>query len=133
MSAAPSFPATGPSSPIPWNEPHAALADDAFQRIPDRAFLFRQLSSLNPPFQDVGLGRLWVEPEELKGFSTPTLMLAGAKDRIFPLDVLSEVSQVVPGAGLHVIPDAGHSPHVETPGQFNNIVGNFIANHARPC
>ena len=130
MTTPPPAPTTDTQVPIPWNEPHLALAGDAFQRIPDRAFLFRQLSSLNPPFEDVGLGCLWVEPEDLIGFSTPTLMLAGAKDHIFPLDVLAEVSRVVPGAELHIIPDAGHSPYFETPEEFNKLVGDFIARHA---
>ena len=112
--------------PAPWNEPHVALAADAFERIPDRAFLYRQLSSLNPPFIDVGLAELTVEREDLEGFSIPTLVIAGAQDRIFGLEVMTEVSQAVPGAGFHVIADAGHSPNVETPGEFNEVVGGFI-------
>ena len=34
--------------PILWDEPHVALAAGAFDRIPDKAFLFRQVSSLDP-------------------------------------------------------------------------------------
>ena len=113
--------------PVPWNEPHLALAVDAFERIPERAFLYRQLSSLNPPFSDVSLGELKVGQEELEGFSIPTLVIAGAQDRIFGLDVMTEVSQAIAGAGFHVIADAGHSPNVETPGEFNEVVGGFIA------
>ena len=117
-------------TPIPWNEPHMVLAADAFNRIPDRAFLFRQLSSLNPPFSDVGLGELRVAQEDLVGFSIPTLVIAGTRDRIFSLDVLAEVSQVIPQAQFHIIPDAGHSPYFETPEEFNKVVGDFIAGHA---
>ncbi len=115
---------------VPWNEPHIALAADAFERIPDRAFLYRQLSSLNPPFSDVGLGELRVGREELEGFSVSTLVIAGAQDRIFGLDVMTEVSQAIPGAAFHVIADAGHSPNVETPREYNEVVGRFIAENA---
>ncbi len=111
---------------VPWNEPHVALAADAFERIPDKAFLYRQLSSLNPPFSDVGLGELKVGREELEGFSIPALVIAGAQDRIFGLDVMTEVSQAIPGAAFHVIADAGHSPNVETPAEYNEVVGRFI-------
>ncbi len=74
--------------PIPWNEPHLALAPDAFDRAAASAFLYRQLSALNPPIGDTGTGDLGVTLEMLEGYSTPTLMVAGAQDRIFPLAVL---------------------------------------------
>lgn len=113
--------------PIPWNAPHLALAAAAFERIPDRAFLFSQLSSLNPPFGDVGLGEVKIAQEDLDGFSIPTLVIAGAKDRIFSLNVMTEVSHAILGAQFHVVQDAGHSPYFETPGEFNGVVGGFIA------
>ena len=56
-------------------------------------------------------------------------MVAGAQDRIFPLEVLKEVSQVIPGAQLHIVSEAGHSPYFETADEFNTVVGNFIAKH----
>lgn len=115
--------------PIPWNEPHLALAADAFERIPDRAFLFNQLSSLNPPFVDVGLGEMRVRQEGLDGFSIPTLAIAGAQDRIFSLDVMTEVSHAIPRAQLHVVPDAGHSPYFETPEEFNRVVSSFVSDN----
>ena len=117
--------------PILWNEPHIALAADAFDRIPDRAFLFSQLSSLNPPFIDVGLGDLRIAQEDLEGFSIPILVIAGAQDRIFSLDVLSEVSQVIPQAQFHIIPNAGHSPYFETQEEFDRAVGGFIAENTQ--
>ena len=65
----------------------------------------------------------------MEGFATPTLVIAGKQDRIFGLDVMTEVSQAIPQAQFHIISDAGHSPHFEKPGEFNSIVGDFIARH----
>ncbi len=113
--------------PIAWNEPHLALAPDAFERDPAMALLYRQLSALNPPIGDTGTGELGVSPDALAGYDTPTLMVAGAQDRIFPLAVLQEVSQVIPGAKIHIIEQAGHSPYFEAPSEFNRVVGEFIA------
>ena len=127
MQTPPPSQAGSTQSQIPWNEPHMGLAADAFDRIPDRAFLFRQLASLNPPFSDVGLRELRVAPEDMEGFAIPTLVIAGEQDRIFGLDVLTEVSQAIPKAQFRIIPVAGHSPHFETPGVFNRIVGDFVA------
>ena len=129
MQTPPPGPAGVTQSQIPWNEPHMGLAADALDRIPDRAFLFRQLASLNPPFRDVGLRELRVGPEDMEGFSIPTLVIAGKQDRIFGLDVMTEVSQAIPHAQFHIIRDAGHSPRFETPGEFNSVVGDFIARH----
>lgn len=117
--------------PIAWNEPHLALAPDAFDRNPAAALLYRQLSALNPPIGDTGTGELSVPPDALSGYSIPTLMVAGAQDRIFPHAVLEEVSRAIPGARLHTIPSAGHSPYFEAPDEFNAAVGAFIAAHTR--
>ena len=51
--------------PIPWNEPHLALAPDAFDRAPAMAFLYRQLSGLNPLIGDTGTGEIGVSPDAL--------------------------------------------------------------------
>lgn len=127
MQAPPPGQAGDAQEPAPWNEPHLALAVDAFDRIPDRAFLYPQLSALNPPFVNVGLSELRVSQEDVEGFSTPTLVIAGAQDRIFSLDAMEEVSQAIPQARFHVIPNAGHSPNFETPEEFNKVVSGFIA------
>lgn len=116
--------------PIPWNEPHLALAPDAFDKEAAMAFLYRQMSGLNPPIGDTGAGDIGVSPECLSDYSIPTLMVAGAQDRIFPLAVLREVSQVIPSAQLYVIGEAGHSPYFEAAEEFNNVVGAFISEHA---
>ena len=121
--------AVDPNQTIPWNEPHQALAPDAFERDAAKAFLYRQLSALNPPFSDVGLAEIVIPLEDLAGFSTPTLVVAGAQDRIFPLAVLKEVSKLIPGAQLHTVAEAGHSPYFETAEEFNKVVGAFIGKH----
>ena len=115
--------------PVAWNEPHQALAPDGFDRNPALAFLYRQMSGLNPPIGDTGTGDIGVSPDALGDYNIPTLMVAGAQDRIFPLAVLKEVSQVIPGAQLHIVEEAGHSPYFETPDEFNSVVGAFIDKH----
>ena len=116
--------------PIPWNESHLALASDAFDKDAAMAFLYRQMSGLNPPIGDTGTGEIGVAPDALGDYAIPTLMVAGAQDRIFPLAVLKEVSQVIPGAQLHIVESAGHSPYFETAAEFNAVVGAFIGEHS---
>ena len=78
------------SGPVPWNEPHLALTTDAFDQIPDRAILFSQIFSLNPPFLDVGLCEVRFSQEDLDYSSIPTLVMVGAQNHIFSLHVMTE-------------------------------------------
>ena len=119
------------TQPQAWNEPHWALASDAFERYPTRAYLYTQLSSLNPPLEDMGLGDMGIEFENLEGFKTPTLLIAGAKDRIFSPQLLEEVAQIIPGARFEKIDASGHSPYFETPEEYNSLVMEFLDAHAR--
>lgn len=112
-----------------WNQSHWALAPDAFQRDPERAFLYSQMSSLNAPIGDTGTSELTLGPDDFKGYTTPTLLIAGEQDRIFPPELLEEVASVVPGVQIHKIPISGHSTYFEAPDQFNRIAGEFIAKY----
>ena len=114
---------------IPWNEPHLALAADAFDRDPSMAFLYRILSGINPPIGDTGTGDMEISPSRLDGYDIPTLMISGGGDRIFPPGMLEDVSKVIPGAQLHSIAQAGHSPYFETPEEFNRVVREFVGKH----
>ena len=102
------------------------MTEDAFEHYPDKAFLYGQLSSLNVPPGDTGTAEISIEPEQLKGYSTPTLMVGGEKDRIFAPGLLREVAEIIPGAALHVIPVTGHSPYFEKPDEFNRVVLDFL-------
>ncbi len=114
---------------IPWNEPHLALAADAFERDPSMAFLYRMLSGVNPPIGDTATGDMGISSSRLGSYDVPTLMISGGGDRIFPPAILEDVSKVIPGAQLHSIPLAGHSPYFETPDEFNRVVGEFVSKH----
>jgi pimeloyl-ACP methyl ester carboxylesterase len=114
-----------------WNHAHWALAADAFDHYPERAFLYGQLSALNAPVGDTGTAELRVTPDRMRSFTIPTLLLGGENDRICPPSVLDELEQIIPGAERHTIPVSGHSPYFETPDAFNDLVAPFLAKHAR--
>jgi pimeloyl-ACP methyl ester carboxylesterase len=107
-----------------------ALAEDAARREPARTFLYEQIGALNPP--DViaaygrGLGEVTIPLARLSGFAVPTLLVAGEQDAFFSPAALGEVAAAIPGARLHVFPDAGHSPYWETPDAFAAEVLRFL-------
>jgi pimeloyl-ACP methyl ester carboxylesterase len=58
--------------------------------------------------------------------NTPTLLIAGDKDDITPLEKQKELVQLFPQAQLIVIKNVGHLTHYETPDQVARAVHSFI-------
>jgi len=58
----------------------------------------------------------------------PALLIWGQDDRRSPVSVGRRMRDSIPGAGLAVIPGAGHMSNLEQPGQFNAEVRKFLDN-----
>jgi pimeloyl-ACP methyl ester carboxylesterase/quercetin dioxygenase-like cupin family protein len=63
--------------------------------------------------------------DRLPAVSVPTLVVWGAADRIVPPAHGRAYAAAIPGARLHIIPDAGHLPQLETPDQLARLVQDF--------
>ncbi len=61
----------------------------------------------------------------------PVLVIAGDQDGSSPADLVKATADLIPGAGFHIIPDAGHLPCVEQPAAFAAVLQPFIQEHAR--
>ncbi len=61
----------------------------------------------------------------------PTLVLTGSEDRVIPADKGLALSRLIPGAEYATIAGAGHLSYAEKPAEFNRIVLDFWARHAR--
>ncbi len=112
-----------------------ALAPDFPAREPALAFLYDQISGLNPGLSPAALATLAearIEPQALAGYAVPTLMIAGEHDQIFPPDALKEAAALIPGCRVHDFAGAGHSPYFEDAPRFNRIVSEFVASHSIP-
>lgn len=60
----------------------------------------------------------------------PVLLVWGALDRILPLATAQALVEALPDAELEVIADAAHSPMIEQPARFNDVVLRFLARRA---
>jgi 3-oxoadipate enol-lactonase len=112
---------------------NAALAEDFQKREPALSFLYDQIGSHNTGFSPALLGHLAnarVDPDELESHTTPTLVISGEEDALFPTEAIREIAGLIPGAELQTIPESGHSPYYEVPETFNRIVDEFLARHA---
>jgi 3-oxoadipate enol-lactonase len=62
----------------------------------------------------------------LPKITVPTCVIVGSHDKITPLALSETMRSRVPGAELHVIPDAGHFSNAENPEAFNERLVSFL-------
>lgn len=63
----------------------------------------------------------------LADIAVPTQVLVGAQDRVTGPAESERLADGIPGARLHVIPDAGHAANQENPAEFNRLVLGFFS------
>src|SRR3712207_3086896 len=76
------------------------------------------------------LGQREVLVNRLPSLKTPTLVVWGARDRVFPESQSREAVARLPEGSLALIPDCGHMPHVECPERFLAALGGFMDGRA---
>ena len=63
----------------------------------------------------------------LSSLSMPTLIVWGAQDPLFPTTQAQRAVRAIADAKLHVFDRCGHWPQYEHPGEFNRLLGDFVA------
>ncbi len=116
----------------PPDGPARSLAAEFIEHEPALAFLYQQIGGLNPERGEDGVipgFRREDGPGEAAfvGWRTPTLLIVGDEDAIFPPDVIEEVHKVIPGSRLEVVPGAAHSTHFEKADVFNSLLAEFCS------
>ena len=64
--------------------------------------------------------------EDLPSLTMPTLVVWGARDRVFPRRQAENAADRLEEGSLVFIPDCGHLPHVERPDRFVEVLGRFL-------
>jgi pimeloyl-ACP methyl ester carboxylesterase len=62
----------------------------------------------------------------IEAIRTPTLVIAGDEDQMYPPDTAREMARRIPDAELAMIEGAGHLPNLEQPERFNQILADFL-------
>jgi pimeloyl-ACP methyl ester carboxylesterase len=65
-------------------------------------------------------------PGTLAGLTTPTLVVHGADDRIFPVDCGRRYAELIPGAKLEIIENAGHMLEMEKPEELVELISRHL-------
>ncbi len=119
------------ASQLPQNSSERAISPGFRRREPAKAFLYAQIGALSAPVRETFEQYLTSEDgpaaARVAQFNVPTLVLVGSEDIVVTPGVAKIVAQLVPGARLEVVADAGHSVYFERPEEFNRLVGDFFA------
>jgi pimeloyl-ACP methyl ester carboxylesterase len=75
-------------------------------------------------------GQREVLVNRLPSLKIPTLVVWGARDRVFPESQAREASIHLQDGSLALISDCGHMPHVECPERFMAALGEFLGRQA---
>jgi pimeloyl-ACP methyl ester carboxylesterase len=113
-------------NPAPFRIDPATLRPE---QIAERAANFQALAvySGGPGMNDPKLRR------RLRGVTIPVLVVWGASDGVIDPDYGRAYAQAFPNARFHLIPEAGHLPHIEQPERLFTLVWQFIDSLTPPA
>jgi pimeloyl-ACP methyl ester carboxylesterase len=107
----------------PWHIPHMILTG-LQTRLQPSALIFGETQLLTN----------WSIMDRLSEIKTPTLVIAGCEDFLYPPEHQEELAAGIPNARLVIIDHAGHNPHDEQPAEVQRLIREFLdgANQAAP-
>jgi 4,5:9,10-diseco-3-hydroxy-5,9,17-trioxoandrosta-1(10),2-diene-4-oate hydrolase len=93
-------------------------------------FLEAALSALRAQISPGGQREVLLE--DLPSLTMPTLVVWGARDRVFPRRQAQSAVDRLKEGSLAVLPDCGHLPQVERPDRFAAVLGRFLDEKGSP-
>lgn len=133
---APWFAAARPLRTAAWTSPPLPvfLAAPMVRRLPEMPYAALALGAADLAAMDTRAG---VEAASTSGdpavmaaarlVSTPTLVISGSEDPLFPAAAAQALVSAMPNAGLVLIEGCGHVPMAETPAAFYATLQAFVA------
>jgi non-heme chloroperoxidase len=116
--------------PLPVAFVRALHASVAHLPLPEPVFERLVAQSLKAPARiwQAGLEGLLAfdDAAELGRIAAPTLLLWGERDGLFSREEQERLAAAIPGARLRMIPEAGHSPHLEHPERVADSLDAFM-------
>ena len=86
------------------------------------------MSRIDPGAYRIGAEAVWLADQRgrAEAINVPTLVIVGDQDLVTPPDLSRELIDLVPGARLQVIENAGHLSNLEQFDAFNRAVDDFL-------
>jgi len=115
---------------------HPAAGERMAQEQPALEFLYREIDRLSNVDKEGLRAKLQaaksLPASELKRLTIPVLFVTGDEDVVFPPAAAVALANLVRGAKLESVPQAGHSVYFQRPEIFNRLVSNFLDAHESP-
>ena len=104
------------------------LSPEVASRIISRFVERMQLPNAKMSFMStlLGLKNADVITSKLKSITTPTMVVWGEKDPVIPVKYGEEFASSISNCTFHRMPDSGHTPYVDSPEKFAEIVHKFL-------
>ena len=80
---------------------------------------------------DTAIGRAMDMRDIARSLRVPTLVLCGARDRLTAPDLSRQLSDLIVGSRLQVVPSAGHMLPLEAPDVVSRAIADFVASIGR--
>ena len=116
---------------------HPAAGERMAFEQPALQFLYREVDQLSSALDKEALrakllAARTVPASDLRHLSLPVQFISGKEDVVFPPPAAAALANLIPGARLESVPEAGHSVYFERPAKFNLLVSSFFeANGAK--
>ncbi len=94
-----------------------------------RAEVVETMSRIDPAAYALGARAVWLadQVERARAIRVPTLVLVGDEDRITSPLLSRQLADLIPGAKMVMIEEAGHLANLEAPDAFDRAVESFLA------
>jgi pimeloyl-ACP methyl ester carboxylesterase len=112
----------------PESVPHEWLAEQCRLAL-SPGYLEAHLTVLRALVDPAGQREVLVD--QLPHLKIPTLVVWGARDRVFPQSQAKEAVAQLPEGSLTLVPECGHMPHVECPDFFLAALDDFLGERRR--
>jgi pimeloyl-ACP methyl ester carboxylesterase len=112
----------------PESVPHEWLAEQCRLAL-SPGYLEAHLTVLRALVDPAGQREVLVD--QLPLLKIPTLVVWGARDRVFPQSQAKEAVAQLPEGSLTLVPECGHMPHVECPDLFLAALDDFLGERGR--
>ncbi|WP_242691753.1 alpha/beta fold hydrolase [Desertivirga arenae] len=96
------------------------LVDEVFYILKDNKKCLRIIETARTTQRNYAI-------KELQDIKQQALLIWGADDNITPPHVAIEFNRLLVNASLVYLPQCGHAPMMEKPGEFNKLVEDFLA------
>ena len=108
----------------------AVFAPASLEQMPDAVEQIRGIIAATTPLSLAGtliaMAARTDTTESLASIKVPTLILVGEHDKVTPPTDSEAMSDRIPGAEFHRVPEAGHLSSLENPGFFNAKLLGFL-------